>query len=62
MANLNKKLEEEIKCYDTFLQNIEDICTSINYDTSNLDNGNDEIIETEKLKKYLLQLKIKKII
>ena len=43
--NLEKK--EEIKYYETILKNIEDIYTSKGFNTSNLENGNDEIIETE---------------
>ena len=37
--------KEEIKYYDEILKNIEYIYTSDYYNTSNLDNGNDEIIE-----------------
>ena len=43
-------IEEEIDYYDAILKNIEDLYTSNKYDTSNLDEGNDEIIEMEKLK------------
>ena len=48
----NEKLneEEEIKYYDNILKIIEDILTSNNFNTSNLDNGNNEIIELEKIK------------
>ena len=46
----NTKKEEEINYYDTILKNIEDIYTSKGFNTSNLENGNDEIIEIEKLK------------
>ena len=42
--------EEEINYYDTVLTNIEDYYTSKNFDTSNLDNGNDEAIEIDKVK------------
>ena len=42
--------EEEINYYDTVLTNIEDYYTSKNFDTSNLDNGNDEAIEIGKAK------------
>ena len=49
LINKNTK-EEEKNCYDTILNNIENIYTSKNYDTSYLDNGKDEIIEIEKLK------------
>ena len=47
--NKNKK-EEEAKYYDAILDNIEEGFTSENYDTTNLDKGEDEIIETEKMK------------
>ena len=42
--------KNEINYYDTILKNIEDIYTSKGFNTSNLENGNDEIIEIEKLK------------
>ena len=41
--------EEEIKYYDKIIEQIESIFTSENYDTSNLDNGKDETIKTEKM-------------
>ena len=41
--------EEEIKYYDTILEIIETGFTSDNYDTSILDKGEDEMIETEKI-------------
>ena len=41
--------EEEIKFYDNMLKIIEEEFTSIDYNTSYLDNGEDEYIETEKL-------------
>ena len=44
-----KSKEEQIEYYDTILNNIESSFTSENYDTSNLDNGEDEVIETEKM-------------
>ena len=45
-----EKLNEEgIKVYDDILKIIEKKFTSENYDTSNLDNGEEEIIYTEKL-------------
>ena len=44
-----KDVEEEIKYYDKIIKQIEEIFTSENYDTSNLDNGKDESIETEKM-------------
>ena len=44
-----KNKEEEIKAYDKIIYNVEDIFTSGNYDTSNLDKGEDQVIKTEKL-------------
>ena len=44
-----KSKEEEIKYYDNILEIVEKEFTSYNYNTSNLDNGKDEIIESEKL-------------
>ena len=44
-----KSKEEEIKYYDSILKDIEDAFTSENYDTSNLENGKDEVISSEKL-------------
>ena len=41
--------EEEIKYYDTILENIENIFTSENFDSTDIDNGKDEIIKTEKM-------------
>ena len=41
--------EGEIKYYDIVLDEIEDIFTSGNYDTNNLDEGKDDVIETEKI-------------
>ena len=48
-----KSKEMEIKCYDKILKDTEDIYTSKNYNTSDLDNGNDQVIEIEKLKVIL---------
>ena len=45
--------EKEIYCYDTVLKDLEDIYTSENYNTSILDNGNDEVIEIGKTKVIL---------
>ena len=51
---INKRTEEEkIKCYDTILKNLEDIFTSKKYNTTNINNGNDEIIYIEKIKVIL---------
>ena len=40
--------EEEIEYYDNIMETIENIFTD-NYDTSKLDEGKDEVIETEKM-------------
>ena len=44
------KKEEEKKYYDTILDTIESSITSEYFDTSDIDNGKEEIIETEKMK------------
>ena len=44
-----KSKEEEIKYYDNILKNIEDIFTSENYNTSNLDNGYDDYVNIGKM-------------
>ena len=41
--------EEEIKFCDNILKNVEEGFTSENYDTKNLDKGEDEVIKTEKM-------------
>ena len=46
---VEKTKEEEIEYYDTILEKIENAFTDENYDTSELDNGKEEIIETEKM-------------
>ena len=43
---LEKNKEEEIKYYDKILDSADKIFVSENYDTSYLDEGNEEIIET----------------
>jgi hypothetical protein len=43
------KEEEEIKFCDNILKNVEEGFTSENYDTKNLDKGEDEVIKTEKM-------------
>ena len=43
------KRAQEIKAQDKILENFEKGFTSENYDTSELDNGNDDITETEKM-------------
>ena len=45
-----KTKEEEIEYYNTILVYVENLFTNGSFNTSNLDNGKDEIIETEKLK------------
>ena len=42
--------KEEIEYYDNLMENIEDNITSKDFNTSNLDKGNDEIYETENAK------------
>ena len=44
-----KDKNEEINYYNSILKNIENVFTDENYDTSNLDKGEDEVIETEKM-------------
>ena len=51
--NTQIKKEEEINYYNAILKSIEDIYTSKNFYTHNIDNGNDEIIEMEKVKVIL---------
>ena len=46
---VEKTKEEEIQYYDTILKKIENSFTDENYDTSELDKGKNEIIETEKM-------------
>ena len=43
------KKEEEINYYDTILKDIDKIFLSDNFDTTDIDNGKDEIIETKKM-------------
>ena len=43
-----KSKEQKIKYYDNILKNIEDIFTSENYNTCNLDKGQDDYIKTKK--------------
>ena len=48
--NKTEKLkDEEIKYYDNIIKIIEDEFTSENYDTSKLNNGQEDIIKTEKI-------------
>ena len=46
---IEKSKLQQIKYYDNILQNIESSFTSTYYDTSNIDNGKDEVIKTEKM-------------
>ena len=48
--NNKKTNEDEIKCYDTILKKLEDIFTSSEYNTSNITDGTDEIINIAKVK------------
>ena len=49
--NVTKEMtkEEETEFYDSIIENIESVFTNDNYNTSKLDNGKDEIIQTEKM-------------
>ena len=47
--NIKKTAKEEIEYYDKFIQKIEDIFTSTNFNTTKLDEGEDEIYEKEKV-------------
>ena len=50
LEQIENNKNEEIKFYDTILEYMEDMLTSKYYDSSNLDNGNDETFEIGKLK------------
>ena len=41
--------EEETEFYDNIVSNVEDILTSENFNTSSLDGGDDQVIQTEKM-------------
>ena len=58
--NKSKNKEEEIKYYDKILDNLEEVFTSKNYNTSDLDKGKDEIVEIEKMKVILTTTKNQK--
>ena len=47
---IKKTKKEEIEYYDTFIKNIENIFTSKYFNTTKIDEGKDEIYETEKIK------------
>ena len=50
ILNFSKKeIEEGVGYYDTILEKFESIITSDYFDTSNLDNGENEVIETKKM-------------
>ena len=49
LDNKNNSKIEEIEYYETIFDIIETGFTSDNYDSSNLDDGEDEVIETEKM-------------
>ena len=49
LKNETKKSEDENKYYNTILKNIEDALTSEDFDTYDLDNGEEEIIEEGKI-------------
>ena len=48
--NKQENEKEEIKYYDKILETVEDIFTSNDFDTSEIDKGEDQIINTEKMK------------
>ena len=48
--DMNNNLKKEIEYYDKFIKKIENIFTSKDYNTTKLDEGKDEIYETEKMK------------
>ena len=60
LINNEQTKKDEINYYGTVLKNIEDIYTSKKYNTSYLDEGNDEIIEMEKMKVILTTLQNQK--
>ena len=47
--NETREKEDEINNYNSILENIEEILLSGSFNTSKIDNGNDEIIKTEKM-------------
>ena len=49
MKKIETKEKEEIKYYNKIIDNIEKYFTSDNYDTSDIDKGEDQIIQTEKM-------------
>ena len=49
LKNRTNEKDDDIKQQDMILKNIEDMFTSSDYDTTNLDKGEDEIIFTEKM-------------
>ena len=49
MNETEKSKEDEIKFYDNILNMVEKEFISNNYNTSKIDNGEDEIIKTEKM-------------
>ena len=49
ISNINKSENGEIKYYDKIIESVEDIFTSNYYDTSDLEKGEDQIIEKEKI-------------
>ena len=57
---VKKTRKEEIEYYDAFIQNIETIFTSKYFNTTKLDEGKDEIYETQKIKVTLTTSKNQK--
>ena len=50
LTTLENQKEEEIEYYNYILKNIEQELTSENFNTTDLDNGKDKVIEKDKLK------------
>ena len=55
-----KEREEEIEYYDKIIENIESIFTSPTFETHNIDKGEDQVIETEKMTITLSTIKNQK--
>ena len=60
IKNDTEEKENKVKYYDNILENIEKLFTSENYDTSKIDKGKDEIIQTEKMNITLTTTQIQK--
>ena len=58
--NNNTQIDEEVKLYDEIIENINSYFTSEFYETSNIDNSDDEMFELEKIKIILTSTKNQK--